>query len=177
MWQPAKHFSGASNTGGKVYCCVPGEQVVPASELAAAMKQIKALQRLLNKTPDVSWLWKLGFRLFARNVPFKPRWIVVKPVQTHGKRTSTPDGFDKTPVTGGTKNDESVRNDDKQLADQRSRRKMSGSVASIGDRADFRTSAGIATRFMLLLIVIPQFAAASTAPDFTFCTSGCCAPV
>ena len=29
---------------------------------------------------------------------------------------------------------------------------MSGSVASIGDRADFRnTSAGIATRFMLLL--------------------------
>nr|WP_277611689.1 hypothetical protein [Escherichia coli] len=33
-----------------------GEQVVPASELAAAMKQIKELQRLLNKTPDVSRL-------------------------------------------------------------------------------------------------------------------------
>ena len=33
---------------------------------------------------------------------------------------------------------------------------MSGSVASIGDRADFRnTSAGIATRFMLLYERIP----------------------
>ncbi|WP_400249603.1 hypothetical protein, partial [Escherichia coli] len=49
-------------------------------------------------------------------------------------------------------------------------RKMSGSVASIGDRADFRNAgAGIATRFMLLLLVIPQFAAASTAP-LHFCT-------
>ena len=48
---------------------------------------------------------------------------------------------------------------------------MSGSVASIGDRADFRNAgAGIATRFMLLLLVIPQFAAASTAP-LRFCTA------
>ena len=29
-----------------------GEQVVPASELAAAMKQIKELQRLLGKTME-----------------------------------------------------------------------------------------------------------------------------
>ncbi|UEX60315.1 hypothetical protein LN360_04350 [Escherichia coli] len=54
-------------------------------------------------------------------------------------------------------------------------RKMSGSVASIGDRADFRnTSAGIATRFMLLLLVflnsllhplLPSLLPAAAAPS------------
>ncbi len=39
---------------GSLTAVAAGEQVVPASELAAAMKQIKELQRLLNKTPDVS---------------------------------------------------------------------------------------------------------------------------
>ena len=42
--------------GGSLTAVAAGEQVVPASELAAAMKQIKELQRLLNKTPDVSRL-------------------------------------------------------------------------------------------------------------------------
>ena len=56
VWQPASYFSGASNTGGSLTAVAAGEQVVPASELAAAMKQIKELQRLLNKTPDVSRL-------------------------------------------------------------------------------------------------------------------------
>ncbi len=35
-----------------------GEQVVPASELAAAMKQIKELQRLLGKTMEMNSLKK-----------------------------------------------------------------------------------------------------------------------
>ena len=41
---------------GSLTAVAAGEQVVSASELAAAMKQIKELQRLLNKTPDVSRL-------------------------------------------------------------------------------------------------------------------------
>ncbi|MCZ5063158.1 IS3 family transposase [Escherichia coli] len=50
VWQPASYFSGASNTRREVLLlCTAGEQVVPASELAAAMKQIKELQRLLGK--------------------------------------------------------------------------------------------------------------------------------
>ncbi len=49
VWQPASYFSGASNTGEVTAAVAAGEQVVPASELAAAMKQIKELQRLLGK--------------------------------------------------------------------------------------------------------------------------------
>ena len=50
MWQPASYFSGANNTvEGSLTAVAAGEQVVPASELAAAMKQIKELQRLLGK--------------------------------------------------------------------------------------------------------------------------------
>lgn len=50
VWQPASYFSGVSNTGeGSLTAVAAGEQVVPASELAAAMKQIKELQRLLGK--------------------------------------------------------------------------------------------------------------------------------
>ncbi|MCZ5795478.1 IS3 family transposase [Escherichia coli] len=50
VWQPASYFSGASNTRREVLLLwYAGEQVVPASELAAAMKQIKELQRLLGK--------------------------------------------------------------------------------------------------------------------------------
>ncbi|GHM54135.1 hypothetical protein ECZU51_28050 [Escherichia coli] len=49
VWQPASYFSGASNTEGNLTAVAAGEQVVPASELAAAMKQIKELQRLLGK--------------------------------------------------------------------------------------------------------------------------------
>ncbi|EHV83911.1 putative transposase [Escherichia coli DEC7C] len=52
MWQPASYFSGASNTRGKSTAVAAGEQVVPASELAAAMKQIKELQRLLGQKND-----------------------------------------------------------------------------------------------------------------------------
>ena len=42
-------FLWQSNTGGSLTAVAAGEQVVPASELAAAMKQIKELQRLLGK--------------------------------------------------------------------------------------------------------------------------------
>ncbi len=50
VWQPASYFSGVSNTGeGSLTAVAAGEQVIPASELAAAMKQIKELQRLLGK--------------------------------------------------------------------------------------------------------------------------------
>ncbi|EFS14941.1 transposase family protein, partial [Shigella flexneri 2a str. 2457T] len=42
-------FSGVSIPGGSLTAVAAGEQVVPASELAAAMKQIKELQRLLGK--------------------------------------------------------------------------------------------------------------------------------
>ncbi|MCN3310707.1 hypothetical protein MLL56_20625, partial [Escherichia coli] len=67
---------------------------------------------------------KLRLRLFARNVPFQTLLNFVKPVQTYGKRTSTPDGTIQTPVTGGTKGmTNQSGNDDKQLADQRSQQK------------------------------------------------------
>ncbi len=49
VWQPASYFSGVSNTEGSLTAVAAGEQVIPASELAAAMKQIKELQRLLGK--------------------------------------------------------------------------------------------------------------------------------
>ena len=49
VWQPASYFSGVSNTRGSLTAVAAGEQVIPASELAAAMKQIKELQRLLGK--------------------------------------------------------------------------------------------------------------------------------
>ncbi len=50
VYQPASYFSGVSNTEeGSLTAVAAGEQVVPASELAAAMKQIKELQRLLGK--------------------------------------------------------------------------------------------------------------------------------
>ena len=45
--------------GGSLTAVAAGEQVVPASELAAAMKQIKELQRLLGKTVD-------GLNMLAR---------------------------------------------------------------------------------------------------------------
>ncbi len=42
----ASYFSGASNTGGSLTAVTAGEQIVPASELAAAIRQIKERQRL-----------------------------------------------------------------------------------------------------------------------------------
>ncbi|OEG27689.1 hypothetical protein BHQ35_24735, partial [Shigella sp. FC2175] len=43
------HFRRKQYQEGSLTAVAAGEQVVPASELAAAMKQIKELQRLLGK--------------------------------------------------------------------------------------------------------------------------------
>ncbi|MCZ5062925.1 IS3 family transposase [Escherichia coli] len=71
VWQPASYFSGASNTRREVLLLwYAGEQVVPASELAAAMKQIKELQRLLGKKR-----WKMN--------------SLKKPLNTGGKKVDS----------------------------------------------------------------------------------------
>ncbi len=52
MVQPASYFWRKQYQEGSLTAVAAGEQVVPASELAAAMKQIKELQRLLGKEND-----------------------------------------------------------------------------------------------------------------------------
>ncbi|STT63451.1 IS2 repressor TnpA [Klebsiella pneumoniae] len=47
--QPGLLFKWKKQYQGSLIAVAAGEQVVPASELAAAMKQIKELQRLLGK--------------------------------------------------------------------------------------------------------------------------------
>ncbi|SVL75466.1 IS2 repressor TnpA [Klebsiella pneumoniae] len=50
---------------GSLTAVAAGEQVVPASELASAMKQIKELQRLLGKTPGLKGITLISSLLIA----------------------------------------------------------------------------------------------------------------
>ncbi|VCV44083.1 Putative transposase (identified by ISEscan HMM) [Escherichia coli] len=75
----ASYFSGVSNTEGSLTAVAAGEQVVPASELAAAMKQIKELQRLLGKKTMENELLKEAVeygraKKWIAHAPLLPGW-------------------------------------------------------------------------------------------------------
>jgi transposase len=59
---------------GSLTAVSSGEEVVPASELTAAMKQIKELQRLLGKKP-----WRLNSQR-SRGVRPRKKWIAHAPL-------------------------------------------------------------------------------------------------
>ena len=127
---------------------------------------------------------KLMLRLFARNVPFQTLLNFVQPVQTHGKvRINTgvmPVINNKNGMTNQSGiaitcrlTGECLQEDERKCRQHQGQ----GRVPQY-QRWHFAhcQRTGITTRFMLLLLVTPRFAAASTAP-LHFCTSGCCAPV
>ncbi|WP_434800735.1 transposase [Escherichia coli] len=61
---------------GSLTAVAAGEQVVPASELAAAMKQIKELQRLLGKKND----GKMNSSKKPLNMDGQKKWIAHAPL-------------------------------------------------------------------------------------------------
>ncbi|WP_072665650.1 transposase, partial [Escherichia coli] len=73
---------------GSLTAVAAGEQVVPASELAAAMKQIKELQRLLGKKTMENELLLLGN-------------IILQVLESHGVPTVNKVQLGTTPVVRG----------------------------------------------------------------------------
>ena len=62
---------------GSLTAVAAGEQVVPASELAAAMKQIKELQRLLGKKNDGALTGSSSAVITEKNCESRSRWTAV----------------------------------------------------------------------------------------------------
>ncbi|VZZ91542.1 IS2 insertion element repressor InsA; KpLE2 phage-like element (modular protein) (plasmid) [Escherichia coli] len=87
---------------GSLTAVAAGEQVVPASELAAAMKQIKELQRLLGKKR-----WKMnslkkplnmGVQKWIAHAPLLPWGGLVSRLRVSRARSCT--SFSDEPMTG-----------------------------------------------------------------------------
>lgn len=70
VWQPASQLFlwRKQYQEGSLTAVAAGEQVVPASELAAAMKQIKELQRLLGKKNLGSTSYAVDLLDFSANL-------------------------------------------------------------------------------------------------------------